>query len=72
VEVAFSGSKDFHLALKQSFEEFLNVDQKVAQFLSMFVDDLFRKGLKSKSLDERLDSSLGEVREFEFCDRLVL
>ncbi|CAE8712684.1 unnamed protein product, partial [Polarella glacialis] len=49
------------LALKQAFESFLNKDTRTAQYLSLFVDDMFRKGLKGMSSDVEVDASLEQV-----------
>merc|ERR1719245_1628732 len=51
VKDSFKENKDFQLSLKQAFESFLNKDTRTAQYLSLFVDDMFRKGLKGLSSD---------------------
>jgi len=61
VKESFKESKDFQLALKQAFESFLNKDTRTAQYLSLFVDDMFRKGLKGMSSDGEIDASLEQV-----------
>eukprot|EP00406_Dinophysis_acuminata_P006786 CAMPEP_0179220922 /NCGR_PEP_ID=MMETSP0797-20121207/5897_1 /TAXON_ID=47934 /ORGANISM="Dinophysis acuminata, Strain DAEP01" /LENGTH=750 /DNA_ID=CAMNT_0020927633 /DNA_START=123 /DNA_END=2375 /DNA_ORIENTATION=- len=61
VKESFKESKDFQLALKQAFESFLNKDTRTAQYLSLFVDDHFRKGLKGMSSDVEIDQSLEQV-----------
>merc|ERR1719456_556868 len=61
VKESFKESKDFQMALKQAFEGFLNRDTRTAQYLSLFVDDLFRKGLKGMSSDVEIDQSLEQV-----------
>merc|ERR1719217_1652433 len=61
VRDSFKESKDFQLALKQAFESFLNKDTRTAQYLSLFVDDMFRKGLKGMSSDLEIDASLEQV-----------
>jgi len=61
VKESFKESKDFQLALKQAFESFLNKDTRTAQYLSLFVDDMFRKGLKGMSSDVEIDASLEQV-----------
>lgn len=61
VKESFKESKDFQLALKQAFESFLNKDTRTAQYLSLFVDDLFRKGLKGMSSDAETDNCLEQV-----------
>jgi len=54
-------SKEFQLSLKTAFEECLNQDTKTAQYLSMFVDDLFKKGLKAAGSDREIEASLDQV-----------
>merc|ERR550525_1823329 len=61
VKESFKENKDFQLALKQAFESFLNKDTRTAQYLSLFVDDMFRKGLKGMSSDVEIDTRLEQV-----------
>jgi len=61
VKDSFKESKEFQLTLKQAFESFLNKDTRTAQYLSLFVDDMFRKGLKGMSSDVEIDASLVQV-----------
>ena len=61
VKESFKESKDFQLALKQAFESFLNKDTRTAQYLSLYVDDQFRKGLKGMSSDSEVDTALEQV-----------
>jgi cullin 3 len=61
VKESFKESKDFQLTLKQAFESFLNKDTRTAQYLSLYVDDMFRKGLKNLSTDNEVDASLEQV-----------
>jgi len=61
VKESFKEGKDFQLALKQAFESFLNKDTRTAQYLSLFVDDMFRRGLKGMSSDAEIDTSLEQV-----------
>eukprot|EP00931_Biecheleriopsis_adriatica_P030370 TRINITY_DN17902_c0_g1_i1.p1 TRINITY_DN17902_c0_g1~~TRINITY_DN17902_c0_g1_i1.p1 ORF type:complete len:787 (+),score=219.46 TRINITY_DN17902_c0_g1_i1:64-2424(+) len=61
VRESFKESKEFQLALKQAFESFLNKDTRTAQYLSLFVDDMFRKGLKGVSGDVEVDQNLEQV-----------
>ena len=61
VKESFKESKDFQLALKQAFESFLNKDTRTAQYLSLYVDDQFRKGLRGMSNDADVDAALEQV-----------
>ena len=54
--------QDFQLALKQAFESFLNKDTRTAQYLSLYVDDQFRKGLKGLSSDAEVDQALEQAQ----------
>eukprot|EP00398_MALV-I-01_sp_L67-1_P000454 gene454-936_t len=60
VQQSFRESKDFQQALKTAFESFLNRDTRTAQYLSLFVDDLFRKGLKGMA-EQDVDTALEQV-----------
>merc|ERR1719356_476552 len=61
VKDSFKESKEFQLTQKQAFESFLNKDTRTAQYLSLFVDDMFRKGLKGMSSDADIDHELEQV-----------
>merc|ERR1719408_808017 len=61
VREAFQESQSFQLSLKTAFEGFLNRDTRTAQYLSLFVDDMFRKGLKGMSSDVEIDTNLEQV-----------
>jgi cullin 3 len=61
VKESFKENKDFQLALKQAFESFLNKDTRTAQYLSLFVDNLFRKDIKGMSTDMEIDQNLEQV-----------
>jgi len=61
VRESFKESKEFQLSLKAAFETFLNRDTRTAQYLSLYVDDLFRKGLKTLSTDQEIDHALEQV-----------
>ena len=61
VKESFKEDTDFQLALKQAFETFLRKDTRTPQYLSLYVDELFRKILKSLSSDAEIDSCLVKV-----------
>jgi cullin 3 len=60
VREAFQESKDFQMAQKQAFEGCVNKDTRTAQYLSLYIDDLFRKGLKGMT-EQEVDARLDEV-----------
>jgi cullin 3 len=58
VSDAFNSDKLLERCMKESFEEFMNVDSRCAQFLSQYCDNMLKKQLKGMSegdVDERLD-----------------
>ncbi|KAF7809140.1 cullin-3A-like isoform X1 [Senna tora] len=52
ISLAFNNDKPFQNALNSSFEYFINLNQRSPEFISLFVDDKLRKGLKGVSEDE--------------------
>ncbi|KAL3631157.1 Cullin-3A [Castilleja foliolosa] len=46
INFAFSNDKTFQNALSSSFEYFINLNPRSPEYLSLFVDDKLRKGLK--------------------------
>jgi cullin 3 len=51
VDQSFSEDRKFARALKEAFENFINLDARTAQYLSLYVDDLLKKGLMGMSED---------------------
>ncbi|XP_022774482.1 cullin-3A-like [Durio zibethinus] len=49
---AFSNDKTFQNALTSSFEYFINLNSRSPEFISLFVDDKLRKGLKGVAEDD--------------------
>lgn len=43
---AFVNDKAFQNALNQAFEHFVNLNQRSPEYISLFMDDKLRKGLK--------------------------
>eukprot|EP00753_Platysulcus_tardus_P005775 PLAT13692.1.p1 GENE.PLAT13692.1~~PLAT13692.1.p1 ORF type:complete len:740 (+),score=386.09 PLAT13692.1:52-2271(+) len=55
---AWAGDKEMARTLKEAFEQFVNLDSRVAQFLSLYVDELLRhsvRGLTEDAIEERLE-----------------
>jgi len=52
IEGAFQSDKQFYNALNKSFESFINLNQHSPEYISLFVDDQLRKGLKGTSEEE--------------------
>lgn len=48
VAKAFGGDKQFQNALNLAFEAFMNSNGRCPEFLSLFVDDKLRKGVKAR------------------------
>ena len=49
---SFSGDKSFQLAVNQAFEHFINLNARSPEYISLFMDDKLRKGLKGCTEDE--------------------
>lgn len=59
-EHAFRGEKRVLKRLKESFEDFLNVDTRAANCLAIYADELLKSGLKGAS-EEEVDKKLNTV-----------
>ncbi|KAH9563278.1 hypothetical protein CY35_05G117500 [Sphagnum magellanicum] len=60
IQRSFSNDKTFQNALNSSFEFFINLNARSPEFISLFVDDKLRKGLKGVS-EEDVESVLDKV-----------
>ncbi|KAL5759545.1 hypothetical protein ACOSQ2_018383 [Xanthoceras sorbifolium] len=60
ISSAFNNDKTFQNALNSSFEFFINLNPRSPEFISLFVDDKLRKGLKGVS-EEDIESILDKV-----------
>jgi len=52
ISVAFGNDKTFQNALNSSFEYFLNLNSRSPEFISLYVDDKLRKGLKGATEED--------------------
>ena len=52
INLAFNNDKTFQNALNSSFEYFINLNSRSPEFISLFVDDKLRKGLKGVSEED--------------------
>ncbi|PWA39387.1 cullin 3 [Artemisia annua] len=52
INLAFNNDKMFQNALNSSFEYFINLNTRSPEFISLFVDDKLRKGLKGVSEED--------------------
>ncbi|KAL8200691.1 hypothetical protein R6Q59_003665 [Mikania micrantha] len=52
INLAFNNDKMFQNALNSSFEYFINLNSRSPEFMSLFVDDKLRKGLKGVSEED--------------------
>ncbi|KAJ4746042.1 Cullin family protein [Rhynchospora pubera] len=57
---SFHNDKAFQNALNASFEYFININNRSPEFISLFVDDALRKGVKGAS-DDDVDQVLDRV-----------
>lgn len=60
VGTAFDGNKAFERSLREAFEAFMNMDTRCAQFLSLYIDDNLRHGMRGMS-EEDVDTRLNKV-----------
>mmetsp|Transcript_18808 Transcript_18808/g.44658 ORF Transcript_18808/g.44658 Transcript_18808/m.44658 type:complete len:737 (+) Transcript_18808:84-2294(+) len=60
IEQAFESDKQFTNALNQAFEHFINLNQHSPEYISLFVDDQLRKGMKGTS-EEEVEQTLDKV-----------
>ncbi|KAL3830953.1 hypothetical protein ACJIZ3_019755 [Penstemon smallii] len=60
INLAFNNEKDFQNALSSSFEYFINLNPRFPEFISLFVDDKLRNGLK-KDKEEEIELVLDKV-----------
>lgn len=52
ISLAYNNDKTFQNALNSSFEYFINLNPRSPEFISLFVDDKLRKGLKGVSEED--------------------
>ncbi|KAJ3677356.1 hypothetical protein LUZ60_003080 [Juncus effusus] len=57
---SFNNDKSFQNALSSSFEYFINLNNRSPEFISLYVDDALRKGVKNGSEDD-VDAVLDRV-----------
>jgi cullin 3 len=52
IRLALDNNKHFQYTLNQAFESFVNLNPRSPEFISLFVDDKLRKGLKGLNEEE--------------------
>ncbi|KAI0649089.1 Cullin-domain-containing protein [Trametes meyenii] len=57
---AFLGDRDLESGLNEAFETFINLNEKSPEYISLFIDDNLKKGLKGKS-DTEVDIVLDKT-----------
>ncbi|KAK9710592.1 hypothetical protein K7432_008351 [Basidiobolus ranarum] len=60
LEQATGKDKQFQIAINNAFEHFINQNHKSPEYLSLFIDENLKKGLKGKS-EEEVDSLLDKT-----------
>ncbi|KAF7731434.1 Cullin-3 [Apophysomyces ossiformis] len=66
LDTAANKDKAFQTAFNEAFEEFINENPKSAEFISLFIDENLKKGLKGKSEDEVDDVLAKTITLFRF------
>ncbi|KAF9468103.1 Cullin [Collybia nuda] len=59
-EQAFKKNREVESALNEAFESFINNNEKAPEYISLFIDDNLKKGLKGKT-DAEVDSVLDKT-----------
>ncbi|KAF9292151.1 Cullin-3 [Mortierella alpina] len=57
---AFGKDKSFETAINSAFEQFINLNPKAPEFMSLFIDNKLKKDFKGKS-DDEVDSILNKT-----------
>ena len=60
IATSFNNDKTFQNVLNHSFESFINLSQRSPEFISLFMDDKLRKGLKGMT-DNDIEGVLDKV-----------
>eukprot|EP00741_Cyanophora_paradoxa_P016671 tig00020934_g16100.t1 len=60
IQQAFGNDKSFQNTLNQAFEHFINLNNRSPEYISLYVDDKLRKGLKGVS-EEEVETTLDKV-----------
>lgn len=62
--------KSFQNTIHNSFEYFINLNQRSAEFLSLYIDELLRKGFRSNAVTVDSPSSAASKSEDDI-DRML-
>ncbi|KDQ14875.1 hypothetical protein BOTBODRAFT_158904 [Botryobasidium botryosum FD-172 SS1] len=65
LKLAFGNEVELQTAINEAFESFINLNPKAPEFISIFMDENLKKGLKGKSDEEvevLLDKTIGVFR----------
>lgn len=54
LDLAAAKDKSFQTAFNEAFEKFINHNQKSAEFISLFIDENLKKGLKGVSKEREM------------------
>ncbi|EIW83862.1 Cullin-domain-containing protein [Coniophora puteana RWD-64-598 SS2] len=57
---SFDGNREIEGTLNEAFEDFINLNEKASEFISLFIDDNLKKGLKGKT-DTEVDIVLDKT-----------
>ncbi|KAG1141121.1 hypothetical protein G6F37_011174 [Rhizopus arrhizus] len=71
---AVNNDKSFQIAFSEAFEIFINENWKSAEFISLFIDEILKKGLKGKlehEIEDTLDKTIMVFRYLKNKDMFV-
>lgn len=60
IKKSFADDRAFLRTIKDAFEYFINLDTRAAQYLSLYLDELIKRGLRDMS-EDAIESALDEV-----------
>ncbi|KAF8968105.1 Cullin-domain-containing protein [Flammula alnicola] len=59
-KISFQSNRDVEIALNDAFSSFVNLNEKCSEFISLFIDDHLKRGLKGKT-DMEIDIVLDKT-----------
>ena len=61
ISKSFANDKTFQNTLNSAFEHFINIGQRAPEYISLYMDDRLRKGVKGVSDDNDIETTLDKV-----------
>ena len=61
ISTSFGNDKTFQNKLNSAFEYFINMGQRTPEYISLYMDDRLRKGVKGLAAEDDLEATLDRV-----------